>query len=25
MEGWSRKTENNGRPPITVFDDFWKA
>ncbi|WP_243413661.1 hypothetical protein, partial [Klebsiella pneumoniae] len=23
-EGWYLKTEHKRRPPITVFDDFWK-
>ncbi|WP_312925961.1 ammonia-dependent NAD(+) synthetase [Pseudescherichia sp.] len=24
IEGWYLKTEHKRRPPITVFDDFWK-
>ncbi|PDO88069.1 ammonia-dependent NAD(+) synthetase [Kosakonia pseudosacchari] len=24
IEGWYVKTEHKRRPPITVFDDFWK-
>ncbi len=24
IEGWYTKTEHKRRPPITVFDDFWK-
>ncbi|WP_435930055.1 ammonia-dependent NAD(+) synthetase [Dryocola sp. BD613] len=24
IEGWYAKTEHKRRPPITVFDDFWK-
>lgn len=24
IEGWYQKTEHKRRPPITVFDDFWK-
>ncbi|OSN05183.1 NAD(+) synthetase [Lonsdalea britannica] len=24
IEEWYRKTEHKRRPPITVFDDFWK-
>lgn len=24
IEGWYIKTEHKRRPPITVFDDFWK-
>lgn len=24
IEGWYRKTEHKRRPPVTVFDDFWK-
>lgn len=24
IENWYRKTEHKRRPPITVFDDFWK-
>ncbi|MFP1731619.1 ammonia-dependent NAD(+) synthetase [Lonsdalea quercina] len=24
IEDWYRKTEHKRRPPITVFDDFWK-
>lgn len=24
IEGWYSKTEHKRRPPITVFDDFWK-
>ncbi|NIY49173.1 ammonia-dependent NAD(+) synthetase [Cedecea colo] len=24
IEGWYNKTEHKRRPPITVFDDFWK-
>ncbi|EPE3308880.1 hypothetical protein ACSTAR_002854, partial [Escherichia coli] len=23
-ENWYLKTEHKRRPPITVFDDFWK-
>lgn len=25
IEGWYLKTEHKRRPPITVFDDFWKS
>ena len=25
IENWYRKTEHKRRPPITVFDDFWKV
>ncbi|MCX8963622.1 ammonia-dependent NAD(+) synthetase [Erwinia psidii] len=24
IEGWYLKTEHKRRPPVTVFDDFWK-
>ncbi|MGC0884984.1 hypothetical protein WKH35_23430, partial [Pantoea agglomerans] len=24
IDGWYQKTEHKRRPPITVFDDFWK-
>ncbi|MFR0171772.1 NAD(+) synthase, partial [Escherichia coli] len=24
IENWYLKTEHKRRPPITVFDDFWK-
>lgn len=24
IEGWYLKTEHKRRPPITIFDDFWK-
>ena len=24
IESWYLKTEHKRRPPITVFDDFWK-
>nr|WP_154324963.1 ammonia-dependent NAD(+) synthetase [Pantoea sp. 201603H] len=24
IEGWYQKTEHKRRPPITVFDEFWK-
>ncbi|MCO7261796.1 ammonia-dependent NAD(+) synthetase [Dickeya zeae] len=24
IEGWYRRTEHKRRPPITVFDDFWR-
>lgn len=24
IEGWYLQTEHKRRPPITVFDDFWK-
>ncbi|TCV99706.1 ammonia-dependent NAD(+) synthetase [Biostraticola tofi] len=25
IEGWYNRTEHKRRPPVTVFDDFWKA
>ncbi|MDR9890021.1 ammonia-dependent NAD(+) synthetase [Pseudenterobacter timonensis] len=24
IEGWYQKTEHKRRPPVTIFDDFWK-
>ncbi|MCL7679601.1 NAD(+) synthase, partial [Klebsiella pneumoniae] len=24
IDGWYVKTEHKRRPPITIFDDFWK-